>query len=454
MVLWVGLDDTDSTHGMCTTFLATEVLKELTKDYDLIGYPRLVRLNPNIPWKTRGNGSVSFRIGRGLGPGRRVGELEGTPLISYERGARTGDSGGVLATITELVERWAVLEDPMTNPGAVVLERRPPPSLYWRVVRDLVAIDDVVRMLPKLGAFRGYKNQRGLIGAAAAVAWRPRDRTYELLAYRSRARWGSPRVLLASSVEAMDRAFPSTFNSIDPESGRIAIAPHSPCPVLYGIRGNDGSDLIPALEMLEGEAPSRFMVVESNQATDDHVVFNDWSLRPYSSTSVAVVVTERAVTIRGGHVLVRARGAREVDLAFYEPSKDFRRVARALWPGDRLRVWGSVRQGGRSLNVEKMHIDETTIARVRIGNPLCLTCGKAMKSVGRGKGFRCLRGDGRAPREAGIWVELPREVRPGWYEPPAFARRHLCMPARRIQARSINEFLPSAQSELPGASLD
>jgi tRNA(Ile2)-agmatinylcytidine synthase len=296
MVLWVGLDDTDSTHGMCTTFLATEVLKELTKDYDLIGYPRLVRLNPNIPWKTRGNGSVSFRIGRGLGPGRRVGELEGTPLISYERGARTGDSGGVLATITELVERWAVLEDPMTNPGAVVLERRPPPSLYWRVVRDLVAIDDVVRMLPKLGAFRGYKNQRGLIGAAAAVAWRPRDRTYELLAYRSRARWGSPRVLWAPSVEAMDRAFPSTFNNIDPESGRIAIAPHSPCPVLYGIRGNDGSDLIPAQEMLEGEAPSRFMVVESNQATDDHVVFNDWSLRPYSSTSVAVVVTERART--------------------------------------------------------------------------------------------------------------------------------------------------------------
>src|SRR5256885_2574685 len=184
-------------------------------------------------------------------------------------------------------------------------------------------MDDVLHILPKLGVFRGYKNRRGLIGATAAVAWRPRDRTYELIAYRSRWRWGTQRTLSASSVEMMDRAFPSTFNNLDPASGRIAIGPHSPCPVLYGIRGNDGGDLFPAREMLRGETPSRFVVVESNQATDDHIVFNDWSLRPFSSTSVAVVVTEHPRTIRGGHVLVRARGDREVDLAFYEPSKDF-----------------------------------------------------------------------------------------------------------------------------------
>ncbi|TLZ73059.1 MAG: hypothetical protein E6K14_06040 [Methanobacteriota archaeon] len=48
MVLWIGVDDTDSLQGMCTTFLATELVTELTKDRDLIGYPRLVRLNPNV----------------------------------------------------------------------------------------------------------------------------------------------------------------------------------------------------------------------------------------------------------------------------------------------------------------------------------------------------------------------------------------------------------------------
>ena len=43
MVLWIGVDDTDSLGGMCTTYLATELIRALTEEYDLIGYPRLVR---------------------------------------------------------------------------------------------------------------------------------------------------------------------------------------------------------------------------------------------------------------------------------------------------------------------------------------------------------------------------------------------------------------------------
>src|SRR2546428_5254363 len=67
MVLWIGVDDTDSLRGMCTTFLATEIVRDLTGDFDLIGYPRLVRLHPNIPWKTRGDGAVFLWRGRGRG---------------------------------------------------------------------------------------------------------------------------------------------------------------------------------------------------------------------------------------------------------------------------------------------------------------------------------------------------------------------------------------------------
>ena len=61
-MLHIGMDDTDSVEGGCTTWLATEVIKELS-DFDLIDCPRLVRLNPNVPWKTRGNGAVSFTFG-------------------------------------------------------------------------------------------------------------------------------------------------------------------------------------------------------------------------------------------------------------------------------------------------------------------------------------------------------------------------------------------------------
>ena len=42
-MLHIGLDDTDSVKGGCTTWLATEIIKELS-EFDLIGNPRLVRL--------------------------------------------------------------------------------------------------------------------------------------------------------------------------------------------------------------------------------------------------------------------------------------------------------------------------------------------------------------------------------------------------------------------------
>src|SRR3989442_10221594 len=78
MPLYLGVDDTDSLRGMCTTFLATELVRAL-RAWDLIGYPRLVRLNPNIPWKTRGNGAICLRIGWGRGPTFPVGEIDGRP---------------------------------------------------------------------------------------------------------------------------------------------------------------------------------------------------------------------------------------------------------------------------------------------------------------------------------------------------------------------------------------
>ena len=59
----IGIDDTDSPRKGCTTYiaaLATEYLE--THDCVFIDYPNLVRLNPTIPWKTRGNGAIALRI--------------------------------------------------------------------------------------------------------------------------------------------------------------------------------------------------------------------------------------------------------------------------------------------------------------------------------------------------------------------------------------------------------
>src|SRR5712691_1402282 len=120
MVLWIGVDDTDSLRGMCTTFLATEIIRDLTKDHDLIGYPRLVRLNPSIPWKTRGNGAICIRVGKGRGRPSAIGELDGHPVSAYPRGDSLGSPEGVLERVASITEEWASVEDPSTNPGIVV----------------------------------------------------------------------------------------------------------------------------------------------------------------------------------------------------------------------------------------------------------------------------------------------------------------------------------------------
>src|SRR2546428_313552 len=116
MVLWIGIDDTDGLQGMCTTFLATEIVRDLTRDFDLIGYPRLVRLNPNIPWKTRGNGAVGIRIGEGEGPGSIVGSIAGRFIVSYRRGRTPQNMEAGAKPVGRPVRGRARLEGPPTNP--------------------------------------------------------------------------------------------------------------------------------------------------------------------------------------------------------------------------------------------------------------------------------------------------------------------------------------------------
>ncbi|MCL4517690.1 MAG: hypothetical protein M1587_00670 [Thaumarchaeota archaeon] len=59
----IGIDDTDSSDGMCTTFLCYNLVKEFSRlNVKLLDYPNLIRLNPNIPWKTRGNAALVLRV--------------------------------------------------------------------------------------------------------------------------------------------------------------------------------------------------------------------------------------------------------------------------------------------------------------------------------------------------------------------------------------------------------
>jgi tRNA(Ile2)-agmatinylcytidine synthase len=450
MVLWIGVDDTDSLRGMCTTFLATEIVRDLTEDFDLIGYPRLVRLNPNIPWKTRGNGAICLRVGRGRGLGMPIGEIDGRRIRSYPRGSKEIAASDVVGRIAKLVERWSCFDDPTTNPAFVVLRRPPSAQLYWHAVRRMVTVNETRRAIRGLGVVRSYKEGRGIIGAAAATAWRPQDRTYEILAYREPSAWGTRRVVEPDSVKAMDRAFLTTFNNYDYANGRAVITPRSPCPVLLGIRGDRPQELEPAMGRVQGERPERWLIFETNQGTDDHVIRGRPRVQ-FTTVDFDGHVTSAPATIEGGHVVFEVEGDA---VTAYEPSKQFRKIIRLLVPGDHVRVIGAVRGSPKTVNLEKIEIVRLAEVSRKLANPRCSDCGGSMKSRGFAAAYRCTRCGHLEPRDREIRVPVVRRLAVGWYEPPVGSRRHLSKPLKRMGGPGGSEKPSQAQLEFPDPESD
>jgi tRNA(Ile2)-agmatinylcytidine synthase len=440
---YLSVDDTDSLDGMCTTYLATLLIEKIS-NYDLIGFPRLVRLNPNVPWKTRGNAAICLAFGSGKGRRFRVGEIAGEPVYAFERGgpARREE---IIDQAEAVVSKNAHFSCENTNPGFVVSNKRPSADLYWKTVREIVPIALAEKKIAAVGGIaRKFKNGRGIIGASAAMAWRPSDMTFEVLSYRSPGNVGTIRRVDRSSVVKMDRAFPSTFHNIDSDTGHIAIAPASPCPILFGIRGDVPSDLVRARSLIVSEPADRWLLFLTNQATDDHLQrMKIFDVKPRQGAILRGAVSQRARSIVGGHVFFKISDpSGEITCAVYEPSGSVRNVARELHVGDRVEVFGSAREEPFEINVEKLHVTRLSGIELKVENPKCPECGKHMKSAGKESGYRCRKCGTRAPMSASRRIKRDRPS-PGWYEPPVASRRHLYKPLKRfgIERRSLRELL-------------
>jgi len=321
----VGIDDTDSSRGYCTTYLAHRIACDLRPDVAVLPYPRLVRLNPNIPFKTRGNAAVSLLLE--TKDADRAFELVSAKVkeLSDVRGG--ANSGVVFLDDTSIAPRFEPLYlDALT--GLVN------PHRVRRLVRDLGA-----RSL-ELG------NGMGVVGAASSLGFSARfDHTFELIAYRWKEFWGTRRQIDSTSVRDMDaKTFPHTFNNYDYQKRKVLIAPHGPDPVFAGIRGDSPRAAIEAFGMLRYDEPlAGHMIYLSNQHTDAHLQ-QELQWKVYSSGWLDATVEEVRVGA-GGHVYITLRtGGRKRLAAAYEPTGDLRRTARLLRPGDRIRAFGGVRR--------------------------------------------------------------------------------------------------------------
>ena len=421
-ILHVGMDDTDSPKGMCTTFLCYEIVKFLEKqEIEFMDFPHLIRFNPNIPWKTRGNGAVRLTI-------------------------RTKNPKKIKNKIIQFVANYSDTKNG-ANPGVVFFQSKEiPPSFekfsnlaLWKLIgrkqaKQFVSENNIESFY--LG------NGQGLVGAISAVGYKFSDHTFELLSYRKKSQFGKKRGINLDSVKKMQSILPDTFSSYDNESDRVLITPHGPDPVFYGIRGETVKSVVRASTIVNtNEKLDGYMVFKSNQGTGDHLKneLQADDLKPFTSGFLVGEVSNKPVTQQGGHVFFSIRVKdKNIRCAVYKPTK-ITHVAQALIVGDKIQIGGGIRKAskkhGRVLNVEFLRVLQ--LAKHSLSaNPNCRKCNKRMKSKGSNQGFECVKCGKSAVSK--ITLEMPRKIQCKLYIPSVSAHRHLTRPYQRIKKRNKN----------------
>ena len=182
-VLNIGFDDTDSPTGMCTTFLAYKIVDLLQKQKtEFLDFPKLIRFNPNIPWKTRGNGAVSLKI-------------------------KTRNPSKIKNQIKNLVSKYSDTKNG-ANPGLVFFESNSIPSEFTKfsnlALWQLINRNSAKKFIQKNNLDFFYEgNGQGLVGAISAIGYDFHDHTLELLSYRKKRKFGKERKISAESVKTM-----------------------------------------------------------------------------------------------------------------------------------------------------------------------------------------------------------------------------------------------------------
>ena len=420
-ILHIGIDDTDSPKGMCTTFLSYQIVKFLEKqDIEFIDFPSLIRFNPNIPWKTRGNGAVRLTI-------------------------KTKNPKKIKNKITQLVAHYSDTKNG-ANPGLVFYQNKKIPASFHKFSKlalwKLISRKQAKQFVSENNIESFYLgNGQGLVGAISAVGYKFFDHTFELLCYRKKSQFGKKRGISKDIVKKMQSAtFPETFSSYDIENDRVLITPHGPDPVFYGIRGETIKSVVRASTLVNSdEKLDGYMVFKSNQGTGDHLnnELQVYDLKPFTSGFLVGEVCNKPVTEQGGHVFFSIQVKdRKIRCAVYKPTK-ITQVAQNLILGDRIHIGGGIRKAskkhGRVLNVEFLRVLQ--LAKHNLSaNPTCRKCKKRMKSKGNKQGFECVKCGNRSVSKSTL--EIPRKIQCKLYIPSVSAHRHLTRPYQRIKKRN------------------
>jgi tRNA(Ile2)-agmatinylcytidine synthase len=411
-----------------------EKLRKFGVEY--LDYPLLIRLNPNVPWKTRGNGALCIRFT--YEPQFKA-EIKKTAIALWEEHSALGEKG--------------------TDPGIVFfyhsLISEELTAFSKKAEVTVVNLKEAKALIKKYHAEAyGYNSCRGIIGALAAIGETLNcDYTYELIAYRRAENLGTKRRVDEQTIFEMDKQTqPLTFNNVDFEKGRVIITPRGPDPILFGIRGETPEIVKRAFGIVKPLEPvERWVIFRSNQGTDAHIrqIENLSNAEPYQSILVKGCVSQlpRIVPLR--HVIFSIKDDYgEIDCAAYEPTGDLRKIARELRVGDEIVAIGAVHKATENhpltINLEKINILRLQTLLIR-ENPPCPNCSKRLKSLGKNQGFRCEKCGKKYCQLEKKTIAVPRELKLGIYVTSTRSQRHLTKPLRRYGQEklgiSVNHFI-------------
>ena len=413
--LYIGIDDTDSPDGMCTTYLASQIINKFKDNgIELVDYPRLIRLNPFARFKTRGNGGVSLKI-------------------------LDNDKANLARQIVlNEVEKLSMFDCDNTNPGVIFYNgeiTKEMEDYAFRAIYEFITIGEAEEFGKSVGCeIHKFKKGRGIIGSIAAISLPLSDCTYELLTYRSSENYGTKRQIDYDSVYLMDKkTFPDTFENIDYSEDYIAIEPKTPCPVLYGIRSNNVDALHLAKSIVKVNEPLvDWCIFKTNQHTDMHIQKVDKisDMNQFGCYEVVGEVKNKPNIIDGGHMFfLLSDDSGEIECGAYEPTKNFRKTVSHLRPGDIIKVFGGIGEHN-TFNIEKFQV--VKLNDIEYKNPIC-ECGKRMTSAGKNKGFKCKRCGNKIKSSKKVPIVITRNLKNSqFYETPVSARRHLSKPLCRM----------------------
>ena len=387
---WLGLDDTDSLKGGCTTEVLYRLIQSLPQHVG-VGQARLVRLWPFARRRTRGNAAVAVELSTTDEPAL----LEFLDEYWFNHLLPLKDT----VEVSEHSER----EQYPSDPGMVwFTDKINDEEFYRRGLREEVFLETLPIPTQSWGG-------HGRIGATLAVLWPAERTTFEAIAWRESTN-ESPRQLDQKAMTLIEEMAES-FLCRDDRLGTSMLAPRGASPVLFGIRTWTLDAANEALKLLVNapgtEETSGSMVFETNHATNDHL------------DEPIEFCVEKVEILKGGHTLIHTDKHRFV--AFKE-SGEIAKICQQLKPNDILECNGLM-SPDHSIHIEVLRIRHLVANQNR---PSCPTCQKALSSMGANQGLRCKKCGFKSEDE---WVETHRDLPVNqWIQPPASSRRHLAKP--------------------------